>query len=276
MTFLQSNITNDKIRYEIKIDYIDFEIVTIDKKKEIIKLVKFFLQKVDDKDLPIKIKMNDYSLPKDMEVQIDDINDTFYRFVITLTKLNFKKFFKINFEKMFKNKYDLELDYYGRWKHNWYELKTDNHNDYISFDCDSHPLGTLFKLDSISDPEETLLLINKMINILDKAKIHKPFKFRFNNTLEFDNIDYLSYDTSRRNTYTDYLIKFNDFVNFFKKNIIYLAENSRIKYNLDIEEPVEDDDGWTISVNTKKAKSIAHGVAKRALYEKFDKIEKSV
>ena len=44
MTFLQSNITNDKIRYEIKTDYVDFEIVTIDNKKEIIKLVKFFFK----------------------------------------------------------------------------------------------------------------------------------------------------------------------------------------------------------------------------------------
>ena len=218
--------------------------------------------------------MNDYLLPNNMEVKIDDINHQFYRFHITISNNDFKKFFKLNFEKMFKNKYDLELDYYGKWNHNWYELKTESHDDYISFDCDSHPLGTIFKLDSISNPDETLKLINKMMNILNNAKIHKPFKFRFKDTLILDDIQYLSYETTKKNTETDYLIKFHDFGKFFKKNIIYFAENTRIKYNLDIEETVADDDGWTMSVNTKKAKSRAHGIAKTNLYEKFNQIQK--
>ena len=48
MTFLKSNITNDKIRYEIKEDFVEFEIFILETKKELIKLVKFMLIKLQE------------------------------------------------------------------------------------------------------------------------------------------------------------------------------------------------------------------------------------
>ena len=278
MTLLKSNITNDIIRYEIKVDYVDFEVIVLNNKKELLKLIKFLLIKLKEEncDFPINIKMNDYKIPKNMKVGINDIHDNLYRFLLTVEQADFRKLFKVNFEKSLMNKYDLKVDWHDRIEHTWNNLKTDNEHDYITFDCNTHPFATIFRMYSMTDPEVTINFIEKMINILRKANIVKPFKFRLNNSAYVENFDHIMYDTTRKNTDRDYLIKFDDFLNFFKKNIIYFVEMATVKYNIDVEQPEADDDGWTVAVNTKKVKSKAHAIAKTQLYEKLIAIQESV
>ena len=111
MTLLKSNITNDIIRYEIKEDSVDFEVIVLNNNKELLKLIKFLLIKLKEEncDFPINIKMNDYKIPKMMKVEINDIQDNLYRFLLTVEQSDFKKLFKLNFEKSLRNKYDLKV-----------------------------------------------------------------------------------------------------------------------------------------------------------------------
>ena len=278
MTFLKSNITNDKIRYEIKEDFVNFKIAVFETKKELIKLIKFFLMRLKEEscELPVRIKMNDYQKPADMEIVVENIARSNFRFDIRLAQNEFKRFFKFNFEKMLKNNYDLELDYAGNVRTNWNTLATEGNENRISFDYVSHPYGIIFDIIDFKDPNEVLTLVSKMLFVLNKADIMKPFKIRFKNLEIPNDTIYNVYDTSKSNLEKDYLISHNNFMKFFKKNIIFFAELSQIHYDLDIEKPEELDDGWSVAVNTKKQRSIAHGVAKRKLYNLMTQVQESV
>ena len=278
MTFLKSNITNDKIRYEITDDFVNFEIFILETKKEQIKLVKFMLNKLQENScqLPIKIKMNDYQKPVDMEINVVNVTKSNFRFIIEVPQDQFKRFFKFNFNHIFKNNYDLELDYNGYVAKKFNDLVTEDKQNKISFDYQSHPYGIIFNLNEIANPNEILKLMNDMMMILSKADIKKPFKVRFKDLIIPENTIYNEYDITKRNGENDYLISHDHFINFFKKNLDFYVNKSLIHYNLELEEVKEDEDGWTVSVNKKSQRSRAHGIAKRKLFSQIEEIKNSV
>lgn len=279
MTFLKSNITNDKIKYDINEDFVEFEIFILETKKELIKLVKFMLIKLQESScqLPIRIKMNDYQKPVDMEINVDNVSKSLFRFIIDVKQEDFKKFFKFNFDKILKNNYDLELDYNGYVKKQFYDLVTEDKLNKISFDYQSHPYGVVFNLVEINDINQVLKLVSDMLLILNKADIKKPFKMRFKDLEFLEDTVYQSYDTTRRNGENDYLISHDNFMNFFKKNMEYFVNLANIHYQLEIEDNSNDvDDGWSVAVDKKKQRSKAHGNAKRKLFNQIKEIQNSV
>lgn len=278
MTFLKSNITSDKVRFLINEDFINFKVFVLQNKKELIKLVKFMLKILKEKEtaLPIRMKMSDYQSPTDMEIKVETISRSNFRYSLTINQEDFLTFFKLNFDKLLKNNYDLELDYDGRVWNDWNELVSDNRKNKIRFDYQGHPYGIIFELDEFNNFEETYSLMTKMLLVLNKADIMKPFKFRFKDPKMPSDISYISYDTTKANQEKDFLIKHTDLLNFFKANVINFVENSRIHYDLQIEEEEDLDDGWTVAKNTKKQRSKAHGIAKKKLFNNLMQIQESV
>jgi len=278
MTILKSNISNDTIKYEIKDDFILFQISILENEKQIRKLIKFFLSQlsIQNCDLPIRLEVNDYKKPDGMDIMVEENTKYEFRFSLNIKQEDFIKFVKKNFDRILKNKYDIELDYHGTIKHKWYELESDNKNDLIRFDFETHPLGVLFYVRYINDANKLLELVNSMMQILKNNNVLKPFKFRMKTTSLIGNCEILEYNTARKSSEIDFLVKHADFMNFFKKNIIYFAEAAQINYNIQIKTHMVDDDGWEVAVNTKKEKSKAHGKAKYELYKSLNEISDSV
>ena len=121
MTFLKSNITTDKVRFLINEDFINFKVFVLQNKKELIKLVKFMLKILKEKEtaLPIRMKMSDYKCPSDIDIKVETISRSNFRYSLTINQEDFLTFFKLNFDKLLKNNYDLELDYDRRVWNDW-------------------------------------------------------------------------------------------------------------------------------------------------------------
>lgn len=278
MTFLKSNITNDKIRYEIKSDFVEFEIFILETKKELIKLIKFMLQRLENESCthPIRIKMNDYQKPVDIEIAVQNISKETFRFIIDVKQEDFKRFFNLNFKKLFKNNYDLELDYNGYVKKQFEEIYCENKENRIGFDYLSHPYGIIFKLIEVTDPNTVVKLVENMLSVLEKTCLKKPFKIRFKDLIIPSDAVYQEYESGKNNGENDYLISHDNFLVFFKKNLEYFVNNSNINYQLEIEDATQDDDGWTVTVNKKKQRSRAHAQAKHKLFNVVKQIQNSV
>ena len=280
MPYLKSNISNNMIKYSIESDYIDFSIEVLENENDFFKLIKFFLTKLkqDNCSLPIKFYTNDYLKNEDLDFLLEETNKENFRFCLTISQNNILKFFKQNLLKVLKNNYDVHLyhsnnNYYSD---GWYHLTSTDENDKLCFNVDLHPYGILFNLIQINNPDEVLILIENMLKLLKSRNILKPIKIRIKSPMLLENMIPIKYSINQKYLDEDFLIKQDDFVNFFKKNIVFFVDNSKINLNIKIDKEVADNDGWTMAVNTRKKKSQAHGKAKFLLYSKLAELSNSV
>jgi len=267
------------IKYSIELDFVDFSIEVLENQEDFYRLIKFFLTKLNKQncELPIKFYTNDYSKSEDIEFKSEETDKENYRFCLTIDQNYLLRFFKHNLLKSLKNNYDVNLFHSNLdYSTNWYHLTSPDENDNICFSVNLHPFGVLFNLVQIHDPDQVLKLIDTMLKLLKTANIVKPIKLRIKSPTLLENMNPIKYSINEKYLDEDFLIKQDEFVNFFKKNIVYFVENSKINLNIKIEKQEADNDGWTVAVNTRKKKSQAHGQAKFLLYNKLAEISNNV
>lgn len=252
MTILKSNKSNDKLQFEIKKDYVLLEICMLENKKEISRLGKFLIIQLEKKNckLPICIKSNQYLIPEGLHLEIKKENlpkKDKKRFILIIPQEYFYTYLLHNLGSLPWSTFDYNLD-----KHNYEtdymkDVTSPNKLNSIKIDTYTHPYGIIFYLDYLNRPDDTIKLIEI---ILDKTKeINKPFKLRMYNYEIPEGMEIYTYNNPK-----DILIKASDFIKFFKFNINIFISNTKLKY---IEENIQeeiDDDGFTTHVDKKKVK----------------------